>query len=98
MENAPEVSAVVAILAAVTGLIYALVKLLPMYQKKVRNSIAGLTFEERIAALEFGHMKLETNHLAHIAEDIRELRQDFERMSADLTSVRERIARLEARR
>lgn len=95
-----QIAGVVALLTALTGVIYALVKLIPRFSKEerdIRKSVAGITFEERLATLEFGQMKLETNHLAHIQADIESLTRDIARISSDLTSVRERVARLEGR-
>lgn len=41
--------------------------------KKQVGSIAGISFEERIASLESKQVKLETNHLEHVWEELRSL-------------------------
>lgn len=95
-----QIASIVAILGALTALIYALVKLLPKFsmsaeEKDTRRSAAGVTFEERLATLEFGQMKLETNHLAHIQDDIKGIRNDIDRITDSIADIRERVARLE---
>lgn len=58
------------------------------------GSSAGLTFEERLAFVENKTIKLETNHIEHIAQDIREIKEDQSAIRERLAVVETKIAKL----
>lgn len=78
---------------------------LKRFQQSVKNNVAGLSFEERIAFVESKTLRMETNHIAHIKDDVQELRADIaailltqQRIESGHGDLRERVARLEGRR
>lgn len=85
----------VAVIAALSGLTVVIGKVTVSIIKATRNgkekdSLAGVTFEERLAFVENKTLLLETNHLEHLQADVREI-------SKSISDVRERLAKLETK-
>lgn len=100
----PNISPETAIVLAISGLGMAwiitkfVIDLIKFFKNgKQMNSIAGLSFEERLAVVEGDTSKLKNNHIQHIQQDISEIKTELRRINDRQDNFSERITRLEAR-